>query len=72
MSSVSLNNIQRTINAHSPMSGMVSEVFINKGQYISLTDVMLEIINPSSSLLNVKCMSSVKSGYIKSKIVFSN
>lgn len=51
---VSLSNIKRTINVYAPMSGMVSEVFANTGQYVSSADAMLEIINPNSSLLNVK------------------
>ena len=52
--SVSLNNIKRTINVYAPISGMVSQVFANTGQYISSADAMLEIINPDRSLLNVK------------------
>lgn len=51
---ISLNNIKRTINVYAPMSGMVSEVFANTGQYVSPADAMLEIINPQSALLNVK------------------
>lgn len=53
-SAVSLNNIKRTINVYAPMSGMVSNVFVNTGQYVSPADAMLEIINTSNSLLNVK------------------
>ncbi|HCC94725.1 MAG TPA: efflux transporter periplasmic adaptor subunit [Flavobacteriaceae bacterium] len=53
-SSVSLSNIRRTINVYAPISGMVSQVFANTGQYISPADAMLEIINPDRSLLNVK------------------
>lgn len=53
-SSVSLSNIQRTINVYAPISGMVSQVFANTGQYVSPADAMLEIINPDRSLLNVK------------------
>ncbi|MBF0596417.1 efflux RND transporter periplasmic adaptor subunit [Faecalibacter rhinopitheci] len=53
-SSVSLSNIRRTINVYAPMSGMVSEVFANLGQYVSPAEAMLEIINPNTSLLNVK------------------
>ncbi|MGV0923077.1 efflux RND transporter periplasmic adaptor subunit [Empedobacter tilapiae] len=51
---VSLNNIKRTINVYSPISGMVSQVFANTGQYVSSADAMLEIINPDRSLLNIK------------------
>ncbi|MGV0756432.1 efflux RND transporter periplasmic adaptor subunit [Empedobacter brevis] len=51
---VSLNNIRRTINVYAPISGMVSQVFTNTGQYVSPADPMLEIINPNRALLNVK------------------
>ena len=69
-SSVSLSNIRRTINVYAPISGMVSEVFANSGQYVSPADAMLEIINPNTSLLNVKVfekdLSSVQIGqYLK-------
>lgn len=53
-SSVSLSTIRRTINVYAPISGMVSEVFANLGQYVSPAEAMLEIINPNTSLLNVK------------------
>ena len=52
--SVSINNIKRTINVYSPISGIVSDVSTNTGQYVSPADAMLEIINPNSALLNVK------------------
>ncbi|WP_353165041.1 efflux RND transporter periplasmic adaptor subunit [Empedobacter brevis] len=51
---VSLNNIRRTINVYAPISGMISQVFTNTGQYANPADPMLEIINPDRSLLNVK------------------
>ncbi|WP_312556580.1 efflux RND transporter periplasmic adaptor subunit [Empedobacter brevis] len=51
---VSLNNIRQTINVYAPISGMVSQVFTNTGQYANPADPMLEIINPDRSLLNVK------------------
>lgn len=51
---VSLNNIRRTINVYAPISGMVSQVFTNTGQYANPADPMLEIINPNRALLNVK------------------
>lgn len=52
--SVSITNIKRTINVYAPIGGMVSEVNVNTGQYVSPADEMLEIINPNSSLLSVK------------------
>ncbi|MBQ0152496.1 MAG: efflux RND transporter periplasmic adaptor subunit [Chryseobacterium sp.] len=52
--SVSLGNIQRQISVTAPVSGMVSEVNVNMGQYASPANPMLEIINPDSALLNVR------------------
>ena len=52
--SVSLNSIRRTINVYAPMSGIVSQVSTNTGQYVSPSTSMMEIINPTTSLLNVK------------------
>ena len=52
--SVSLGNIQRTISVHAPISGVVSEVNVNMGQYASPASPMLELINPESALLNIR------------------
>jgi len=53
-SSVSVNNIYRTINIYSPISGVVSNVYVNVGEYVSPVNAMLQIINPNNSLLNIK------------------
>ena len=53
-SSVSINNIRRTMSVYAPISGIVSEVFSNTGQYISPSDAMLEIVNPTNALLVIK------------------
>lgn len=52
--SVSVKQMHRTISVTAPISGVVSEVFANVGQYISPTNPMMEIINPNDALLNVK------------------
>lgn len=51
---ISINNIRRTINVYAPISGIVNVVYANTGQYISPADPMLQIINPNTSLLNIK------------------
>lgn len=53
-STVSVNNIHRTINVYSPISGVVSDVYTNIGEYVSSANAMLQIINPNNSLLNIK------------------
>ena len=51
---VSVNTIHRTINVYSPISGVVSDVYTNIGEYVSPANAMLQIINPNNSLLNIK------------------
>lgn len=51
---VSLGNIQRLISIFSPISGVVSEVNVNVGQFVSPSDVMIKIINPNNALLNIR------------------
>ena len=53
-SSVNLNNISRTISVASPVNGTVTKVLANTGQYVSPADAILEIINTTSGLLNIK------------------
>lgn len=51
---VSENNISRTVSIHSPINGFVSKVNVNTGKYVNPTDVLFEIIDPSSIHLNLK------------------
>ncbi len=48
------NNISRTINIYSPISGYVSKVNVNIGKYVSPTDVLFELINPTDIHLALK------------------
>lgn len=48
------NNISRTISIQSPINGFVSKVNVNPGKYVNPTDVLFEIIDPSSIHLNLK------------------
>lgn len=41
------NNISRSINIYSPLSGFVTKVNVNTGKYVNPTDVLFELINPA-------------------------
>ena len=47
-------NISRSINLYSPINGFVSKVNVNIGKYVSPTDVLFELINPSDIHLALK------------------
>lgn len=44
---ITANNISRSINIYSPISGFVSAVNVNIGKYVNPTDVLFELINPT-------------------------
>ncbi len=48
------NNISRTVNIYSPISGYVSKVNVNIGKYVSPTEVLFELINPTDIHLALK------------------
>ncbi len=48
------NNISRSIRIYSPIDGYVSAVKVNMGKYVSPTEVMFELINPSDIHLALK------------------
>ncbi len=45
--SVSAKSISKSINIYSPISGYVSKVNVNIGKYVSPSDVLFEIVNPT-------------------------
>jgi cobalt-zinc-cadmium efflux system membrane fusion protein len=45
--SLNENNISRAINFYAPISGYVTKVNVNIGKYVSPTDVLFEIVDPS-------------------------
>lgn len=51
---LNVNNISRSINLYSPIDGYVSKVNVNIGKYVSPTEVLFELINPSDIHLNLK------------------
>ena len=48
------DNITRSISIHSPINGYVSKVNVNIGRYVSPTEVLFELINPTDIHLALK------------------
>lgn len=53
-SQVSMNSIRRNLSVVAPVSGVVNEVFANRGQYVSGSQPILEMIQSGTPLLNIK------------------
>lgn len=51
---VSLNNIKRSLTITSPASGIVTEIYANRGKYVSSSEPILEIIQTGTPMLNIK------------------
>lgn len=47
------NNISKTINIQSPISGYISKVNVNIGKYVTPSDVIFELVNPADIHLNL-------------------
>ncbi|MVT40317.1 efflux RND transporter periplasmic adaptor subunit [Chitinophaga oryziterrae] len=47
------SNISRSISIHAPISGFVTKVNVNIGKYVSPTDVLFELIDPSDLHLSL-------------------
>lgn len=45
--SVSTKSISKSINIYSPISGYISKVNVNIGKYVSPSDILFEIVNPT-------------------------
>lgn len=52
--SISETNITRSVKVVSPITGFVSKVNVNIGKYVSPTDIMFELINPTDVHLALK------------------
>lgn len=50
---ITANNISKSINIYSPISGFVSSVNVNIGKYVTPSDVLFELVNPSDIHLNL-------------------
>lgn len=51
---ISETSITRSINIYSPINGFVSKVNVNIGKYVSPTEVLFELINPTDVHLALK------------------
>lgn len=51
---VSLNNIKRSLAITAPTSGIVTEIFANRGKYVASSEPILEIIQTGTPMLNIK------------------
>lgn len=47
-------NISKSVNIHSPIDGYVTRVNVNVGKYISPTEIMFELVNPTDIHLALK------------------
>lgn len=66
---LSENNITRTVKVISPINGYVSKINTNIGKYVSPTEVMFELVNPSDIHLVLKVFEKdVDKLYIGQKI----
>lgn len=50
---ITSNNISNKINIYSPITGFVSAVNVNIGKYVTSSDVLFELVNPSDIHLNL-------------------
>jgi cobalt-zinc-cadmium efflux system membrane fusion protein len=52
-SAVNERSISRSVNIYAPTSGFVSRVLVNIGKYVTPSDVLFELVNPSDIHLNM-------------------
>lgn len=50
---LSESNISRIVNLYSPISGYVSVVNVNRGKYVSPTDILYELVDPADLHLSL-------------------
>lgn len=50
---ITANNISKSINIYSPITGFVSAVNVNIGKYVNSSDVLFELVNPSDIHLSL-------------------
>lgn len=51
---INANNISKSANVYSTITGYVSKVNVNIGKYVTPSDVLFELINPTDIHLNIK------------------
>lgn len=50
---ITANSIRSSVNVYAPFNGTVSKVLVNKGQYITPSDALFELIDPSGLMLDL-------------------
>uniref|UniRef100_UPI0039A72580 efflux RND transporter periplasmic adaptor subunit n=1 Tax=Ornithobacterium rhinotracheale TaxID=28251 RepID=UPI0039A72580 len=68
---INAQNIQKSISVRSPISGYISAVNVNLGQYVSPTDRLFEIVNTSDLHLILKVFEKDLSHIKKGQLVFA-
>jgi cobalt-zinc-cadmium efflux system membrane fusion protein len=53
-SSISVNNISKSISIHSPIDGFVTKVNVNIGKYCTPSEVLFDLVNPTDIHLNLQ------------------
>lgn len=53
INAVNENNISGSVNIYSPINGFVTKVNVNIGKYVSPTEVLFELVNPSDIHLSL-------------------
>lgn len=51
---VSLQNMRRSLTIVSPVSGVVNDVFVNRGQYVSGSQPIVDLVQTGTPMLNIK------------------
>ncbi len=74
VSQLNENNISKSVNIHSPINGFVTKVNVNIGRYVSPTEVLFELVNPTDIHLALKVFEKdVDKLFIGQKVVaFTN
>lgn len=53
-SSISINNISKSVSIHSPIDGYVTKVNANIGKYCTPSEVLFDLVNPTDIHLNLQ------------------
>lgn len=73
-SQLTSNNVKSSVDIRAPFSGIISEVKVNRGQYVTPSDALFELINPEGLLVKLTVfendLQGVKVG--QNLLVYSN
>jgi len=67
---LSENNISRSVNIHAPIDGFVATVNVNIGKYVTPSDVLFELVNPTDIHLMLTIFEKdINAVYVGQKLV---